>query len=263
MKTNPRRYLGPGHIIVVILFALATWSTGCGVERREQPVAVDGVLDLSDWDFERDGRVELAGTWRFVWEALVEPMSVDTFRTSHQGTIEVPAAMWHAQPHPDRPGEMLPSTGFATYSLQVILPKGSSVSNLALHGRNQGGAVDWRILSPDGTATLGQEMQGKVGKSAEEAINFQYSALFGFLTDEHQSIHLMAQMSNFDWARAGFWLSPYLGLEKEIRRDKTRTLLTEAIIFGICLITALYHLIVFSSVERMHPICILRASVER
>ena len=26
----------------------------------------------------------------------------------HQGTIEVPAAMWHE--HPDRPGEMLPGT---------------------------------------------------------------------------------------------------------------------------------------------------------
>ena len=178
-------------------------------------------------------------------ECRISLKETDQRVVEHQGTIEVPAAMWHAQPHPDRPGDLLPGTGYATYSLQVVLPKGLSASNLALHGRNQGGAVDWRVLSHDGTVMMGQETQGKVGKSAEEAINFQYAALFGFPTSGHQSLHLMAHMSNYDWARGGFWLSPYLGSEKEIRRAKARNFLTEAIIFGICLITALYHLIVF------------------
>ena len=31
--------------------------------KREAPVAVNGVIDLSDWDFERDGPVELKGEW--------------------------------------------------------------------------------------------------------------------------------------------------------------------------------------------------------
>ena len=32
--------------------------------KREAPTAVNGVIDLSDWDFERDGPVELRGEWR-------------------------------------------------------------------------------------------------------------------------------------------------------------------------------------------------------
>ena len=184
---------------------------GLAIMRATRGVAVDGgggvaSWTLSDWDFERDGPngSSLPETWRFVprWEALVEPMSVDKHRFLEADTKchEVPSRLASrdvSRRTTTSRGALLGSTepmsrnatlvpGFAaptsrpTRRLPCPPPKGSSVSNLALHGRNQGGAVDWRILSPDGTATLGQEMQGKVGKSAEEAINFQYSALFGF-----------------------------------------------------------------------------------
>ena len=59
--------------------ALLLSLCGCGEKRRTQPVAVDGVLDLSNWDFERDGIVDLKGEWRFVWEEFVEPMPSEVF----------------------------------------------------------------------------------------------------------------------------------------------------------------------------------------
>ena len=40
----------------------------CAAEsKREAPTAVNGVIDLSDWDFERDGPVELIGEWKVHW----------------------------------------------------------------------------------------------------------------------------------------------------------------------------------------------------
>ena len=40
---------------------------------KKPPQAVDGVLDLSAWDFEKDGLVKLDGEWEFYWEQLLEP----------------------------------------------------------------------------------------------------------------------------------------------------------------------------------------------
>ena len=87
---------------LVSLGVLLLLMGGCAEERREQPVAVDGILDLSDWDFEKDGMGERKGEWRFVWEAFVQPMPIDAFREEYKGTIEVPAT-WPGQPHPHKP----------------------------------------------------------------------------------------------------------------------------------------------------------------
>jgi hypothetical protein len=62
-----------GFIKLLSLAALLCFVCSCGEKRREQPVAVDGVIDLSDWDFEKDGIVDLEGEWRFVWEEFVDP----------------------------------------------------------------------------------------------------------------------------------------------------------------------------------------------
>ena len=35
------------------------------------PRAVDGVIDLSDWDFETDGPLVLDGEWAFYWDELL------------------------------------------------------------------------------------------------------------------------------------------------------------------------------------------------
>ena len=62
------------HMRALIVGVLLLSVCSCAQERRAQPKAVDGILDLSDWDFEKDGIVELGGEWRFVWNQFVEPL---------------------------------------------------------------------------------------------------------------------------------------------------------------------------------------------
>ena len=91
----------PTSIRLLLLGALLLSLCSCGEKRRAQPVAVDGVLDLSNWDFEKDGNVELKGEWRFVWEEFVEPMPSEAFREKYTGTIEVPAVcLLYTSPSP-------------------------------------------------------------------------------------------------------------------------------------------------------------------
>lgn len=48
------------------------------------PIAKQGVLDLSDWDFSRDGNVSLRGDYEFYWKQLLDHQDImaetpDTF----------------------------------------------------------------------------------------------------------------------------------------------------------------------------------------
>ena len=50
----------------------------CGCTTGETaPRAVKGVLDLSGWDFEKNGAVELGGQWAFYPDRLLTPDDFD------------------------------------------------------------------------------------------------------------------------------------------------------------------------------------------
>jgi hypothetical protein len=67
------------HILKIIpnrtLLALPLFLcllSGC-VLRSNFPTAVNGTLDLSRWDFEKDGIAALDGQWEFHWDRLLMP----------------------------------------------------------------------------------------------------------------------------------------------------------------------------------------------
>jgi len=90
------------------------------------PRAAGGILDLSDWDFDRDGIVTLAGEWEFYGRAFIPP---DAFRDAHlayePGFVLVPGS-WNELK--DLSGTPMGSDGFATYRLQIRLPAAGAAS---------------------------------------------------------------------------------------------------------------------------------------
>lgn len=93
---------------------------GCATDaRREAPVAVGGLIDLSDWDFERDGKVELKGEWYFGWQHDVGrayPSDVEDM----PDRVSVPKSWERYQL---QGGEVPTQHGFGTYILRVKLPR--------------------------------------------------------------------------------------------------------------------------------------------
>ena len=86
--------------------------------KREAPTAVNGVIDLSDWDFERDGPVELIGEWFFA--SMVDigtDFPNDLFVLPQR--VNVPG-YWNQYQSSD--GEVLPIFGYGSYALKVMLP---------------------------------------------------------------------------------------------------------------------------------------------
>ena len=101
----------------------------CTDGRRAPPVAVDGIIDLSDWDFGRDGMVELQGEWRFTWAKFVEPMPIEQFRNLNPMTMNVPGRWSHLLE--DEQSKSQGQLGYATYALEIRLPPKVDTRTLA------------------------------------------------------------------------------------------------------------------------------------
>ena len=74
------RYSLLRHFLVLIIFSL-TFLAACRHDFPERipPKAVKGVLDLTDWDFKRDGSVDLSGECEFYWMKHLKPLDFSKF----------------------------------------------------------------------------------------------------------------------------------------------------------------------------------------
>ena len=62
------------HTLITIVVCLFIFACGSrGLPKRIPPKATAGVLDLRDWDFEKDGPIDLAGEYEFYWQHHLKP----------------------------------------------------------------------------------------------------------------------------------------------------------------------------------------------
>ena len=86
------------------------------------PEAVNGVLDLRTWDFERRGPSALSGKWEFYWHSLLQPFDFTNPNPPvASGFIEVPSD-WNGF---DVNGKKISGEGYATYRLEILLGRTS------------------------------------------------------------------------------------------------------------------------------------------
>ena len=79
-------------IFGVILLALPIHADV--VARPLPPVARAGLLDLSRWQMDRDGPVQLAGEWEFYWSKLLSPDDFRMGRKPESTPHVLPAVHW-------------------------------------------------------------------------------------------------------------------------------------------------------------------------
>ena len=53
--------------IVLLIIVMMFMISGCKYKehKTEPPKAIKGVIDLSQWDFDKDGEVEIDGEWEY------------------------------------------------------------------------------------------------------------------------------------------------------------------------------------------------------
>ena len=74
---------------LLMVATVVVLATSCASERHP-PTAIDGSLDFSGWDFEKDGAVKLSGEWAIYPDQFVDPTMVSSMPADHGERIVVP-----------------------------------------------------------------------------------------------------------------------------------------------------------------------------
>lgn len=230
-KLVTRLVLGSG------LLLLALFSPHLLAE-SPQPLAREGLLNLSEWDFLRDGNVELNGEYEFYWQQFLDRRELLTQQAENYA--QVPGE-WNDVPINDPENEQriirAGSHGYATYRLNVLIAPNQS--NLALKVYDFGTAA--RIFI-DGKLRL--EM-GRVSSRADiSAAHFQPTIIE--FSPKGQRVELVFHVSNFDHRSGGIWLPMMLGEAQSIRAFSDRQIAIELLLFGAIIMIAVFNLALFA-----------------
>lgn len=100
------------YLIIFLLYCFQPTNAGKKIE------AVNGVIDLRDYNFEKSGPLNLSGDWIIFWNQLI----VNDIPDSQSGKfiVTVPKS-WNIY---KRRGIPVKNKGYATYHLKILLPAG-------------------------------------------------------------------------------------------------------------------------------------------
>jgi len=221
------------HTCRVLFFALLLLClSGCVVSDRP-PLAVNGFLDLSAWDFDKDGAVKLDGDWEFYWQRLLYP---DEFFSAQ------PVPMTDHFRIPGRwdgrviDGVKQTGDGYATFRLKVKLSPERRI--MAVRIKEESSA--YRLW------VNGQEVarNGVVGESRNEMVPQYLLQLKPFLA-EKESLEFVLQVSNFHHRKGGVWFPLELGNSDDLVDSQYAVWALDLFLFGSLLIMGLYYLFIF------------------
>ena len=200
---------------------------------NKAPIVKKGIIDLRDWNFQKQGIVDLRGQWEFYWQ---EHISYDEFigkkHSSLQDYIEVPG-VWNNFEHN---GEKLPGSGFATYRTKVLLGRHNKALGLKLLDMSSAFSLylDDKLLTSTGFP----------GKTAEQTIPF-YSPKVVTFENNAGEFDIIVHVSNFNHRNGGIWLPVLIGTPEQLNLLREKKLVSSFFLFGTICIIGFYHLGLF------------------
>lgn len=219
------------NYLICFIF-LAFWAgVASDCEAFTQHRAKAGRLDLSNWNFQKQGYVNLDGEWSFYWNSLPSPDDIDKEQPS--GYIEVPGT-WNKHIKDSRFGSS--GHGFAAYRLRVRIPETNEPLALKILY-----AATSNIIFINGRRV---SISGKVGKSSEEMSPSYFPHVARFSSNERE-LDIVMHISNFHHWQGGAWKSIKLGLADQLFLERQKVVMTDFFIFGGLLFFGIYHIILF------------------
>ena len=220
------------RIVFAMIVVMMTAACSGGLPGRERKEAVRGRLDIREWDFDRDGPVELNGAWEFHWGALLEPEWFHEI--AHGSRYQRVPGVWNGR---IEQGRVLAGDGCATYRLTVMLPA-AATKRLAVMIPDLGSAYK---LYLDGAAA-GQG--GVVGESTRTARPGYRPDVYEF-TPVRDRVDIVLQVSNFHHRKGGAWEKIVMGAGPMVREMREKRLVRDFFLFGSIFIIGMYHLVLF------------------
>jgi len=214
-------------ILIYIIFSLnklAMPTTSSNV------IAQKGVLELANWDFNKDGYTSLGGEWKFYWKQLLTPTDI-LAGSPVPSYIEMPMA-WNKY------DKNYTSSGYATYSLTIKLNSkykgtllGVSVPSMLSSYKLW---INGELFTSNGT--VGTSSSSETPKSLP---------LTNYFMNNSDKVDLVLQVSNYNFRDGGTNGEIYLGSQSQMANKREASLALEFFYFAVLLIMGLYHLFLY------------------
>lgn len=223
-----------GIYITLLLFVLLPFASAAGLAESPelQPeehrhYAENGVLDLRDHDFtSKYGLVEMVGDWEFYPNRFLRPGE------------DVQPEMYLPTNYRWDENQDLPTQGYGSYRLTILLPEHPPKQELKLFYREVGSSAQFiwnsHVIAQTGhPASTPGRYQGewRTGLSAEA----EYAT----------EVELIVHVANFDSANGGIIDAPILGSAQRLEEFFYSDMALNYTIAGVLLIMGVYHLFIF------------------
>ena len=216
-------------IVIGVLYVYATRQTDAPVPPR----ASQGILDLTDWNFDQMGAIGLDGEWEFYWGELYTP---DDFRSRagelRPEALRVPSS-WNGY---QSSIEGLPGEGFATYRLVVHTAAADRLLSLKI--------LDFStsyVLWVNGELLASN---GRVGRNRDESRPQAYPHIVDFMHDDGP-IEIVVQVANFSHSKGGMWTGVELGTPEQARTGRENQMAISLYLCGALVTIGLYHMVLY------------------
>lgn len=222
----------------MLFFSLLVVACEKGRDPKQLPTVNRGEIDFSGWDFKNNGPVALNGEWAFFWQEHLIP--IEKIKLQHNETvsyIKVPDSWNDFIVN----GKKLSGAGFATYRIHFSLPK----DHPELGVKILDAATASRIYL---NGFLIKET-GVVGQTPSESQPF-YSPQVIPLKSIYQNNELLIHVSNYDHWQGGLWEEILIGEVSQLSDIREKSLISDAVLFGILSIVGLYHIGLFYSLKQ-------------
>lgn len=224
--SKPNRF-----VFFLVVCLMVPLLSGCIPSSQARPEALNGHLDLTRWDFEKNGITTFDVQWFFYWNKLLHPSVFQSVSAPEpDGLIQLPGYWTQFNGGNNPPGR----DGFATYRLTVQLPLDNNTKAVRVA----------RIYSAYRLWVNGQLLSssGHVAKQVDSEVIHPGFDIFS-LDSTTRVLDLVLQVSNHHYHSGGLGASIWFGLERDIYSRHNILQWIGLVLTGNFLLMGFYHLI--------------------
>ena len=240
MKVNHKYLILLAALILSV--SILAWFAGIINFGKQQPIAHNGVLDLSKWDFEKDGPVQLNGEWEFYWDQLLTfedfKANNDLSKLSEYQAVPKVWTNYHSK------WGRLTGKGYATYRLRIKINEAQKDLGFKILTMS----TSYQMMLDDRMIAAA----GIVSKNEETALP-QYKTQTVSAAPDSDQFELIIQVANYTYARGGIWRPITMGTDGQIRLLAESVSRIETFFLGVMIIMFFYHLPLYWIQKKNEP----------